>query len=632
MKKTIGIFAHVDAGKTTLCEAILYNNGALHKRGEVDLGNTAMDSAEVERQRGITCFSGAAGFKYNNNDYYIIDTPGHTDFLPDTERCMAALDCAVICVSAVEGIESNTELLWDMLCEYNVPTLFFINKCDRDIADVNRTLLQLKSRFSNDVYLYLSDEYTEGVAANDEELMEKYFSGELENKELEDVASKLFMQRKLFCAVYGSALANMGVDSLMEALDSLCRTNYDENAPLCAEIFKVSREKDKRFVFCHIRSGALNVRAALPNGEQIAEIRIFDSVKSSNISVASAGDVVQLCGISNYRSGDCIGKENTNLQSVPTLLSKVIYPNDISAKDMLSMLKVIEDEEPTLSVEYVAQTGEISVKVMGNIQLEILKQRIAQRFGKEVDFGKCMVIYKETVTEKTVGYGHYEPLRHYSEVHLAIEPAERGSGITFESQCSLNTLGSNFQNLIKTHVFEKEHKGVLVGAPLVDVKISLLTGAAHEKHTEGGDFREAVYRAIRHGLMRGKSELLEPFYRCRFTVESSLCGRILSDITKMCGKETVTESSGDQSIIISEIPCAEINEYQSEFVSLTRGKGRINMTFCGYDSCHNEKDVIDLIGYEAERDIENTADSVFCAKGAGFLVSWRDVEKYIHCK
>lgn len=632
MKKTIGIFAHVDAGKTTLCEALLYNNGAIHKKGSVDTGNTVMDSAEVERQRGITCFSGAAGFKYNNNDYYLIDTPGHTDFLPDTERCMAALDCAALCVSGVEGVESNTELLWEMLRDYNIPTLFFINKCDRDTADKQRVTGELKERFSSEAYLYASEEYTESVAASDECLMEKYFSGELGNTEREEKAAELFMQRKLFPVLCGSAVLNEGIGELMEGIDSLCRNNYDENAAFCAEIFKVKREKDKRVMLCHVRSGKLCVRDALPNGERVSEIRIFDSAKSSNVNSISAGDVAELCGVYNYNAGECIGKENNTPKSIPALAAKVIYPDDISSVDMFSKLRILEDEEPSLSLEHVLQTGEISVKVMGQIQLEILKQRAFERFGTEIDFGNCEAIYKETLACATVGYGHYEPLRHYSEAHLRIEPAERGSGISFASECSLNTLTSNYQNLIRTHVFEKEHKGVLIGAPLTDVKITLLVGAAHEKHTEGGDFREAVYRAIRHGLMRGKSKLLEPYYRCRFTVEASLCGRVLSDITRMCGKNTETETIGQNSIINAEIPVSETADYQNEFISFTKGRGRMTMSFCGYGDCHNEKEVIERYSYEAERDLENTADSVFCARGAGFLVPWREVEKYIHCK
>lgn len=632
MKKTIGVFAHVDAGKTTLCEALLFNNGAIHRKGSVDSGNTVMDTAEVERQRGITCFSGAAGFKFNNNDYYLIDTPGHTDFLPDTERCMAALDCAVLCVSGVEGVESNTELLWELLSEYRVPVIIFVNKCDRDIADGDRVLSELKERLSGDIYFFGSAEYTEAVAASDEDLMEKYFDGVLSDADRNKKASELFMQRMLFPVLCGSALANEGVDELMNVLDIVCRTDYDNDAPLAAEIFKVRHEKDKRVMLCHIRNGSLSVRDELPNGERVSEIRAFDSSKSSNTTKAVAGDVVEVCGVYGYNAGESIGKDRSFFRSIPAMSARLIYPDNITSVDMLSRMKILEDEEPTLSVEHIRQTGEISVRVMGRIELEILRQRIAERFSVECEFGSCEPIYKETACTAAVGYGHYEPLRHYSEVHLRIEPAERGSGIGFESECSLNALTSNYQNLIRTHVFEKEHKGVLTGSPLTDVKITLLTGASHEKHTEGGDFRESVYRAIRHGLMRGKSKLLEPYYNCRFTVDVSLCGRVLSDITRMSGRDTVTENTGNGCVITSRVPVSEIAEYQSEFVSYTKGKGRLNMSFGGYDDCHNESEVIERYAYEPERDLENTADSVFCAKGAGFLVPWCEVEKYIHCK
>ena len=394
----------------------------------------------------------------------------------------------------------------------------------------------------------------------------------------------------------------------------------------------MKHEKDKRIMLCHIRSGTLSAREVLPNGERVSEIRVFNSSKSSNTSKITAGDVAEICGIYNYNAGECIGKDNADFKSVPAMSARLIYPESTTSSDMLSKMKILEDEEPSLFVEHVRQTGEISVRVMGKIELEVLKQRIAERFSLDCDFGTCEPIYKETLCESTIGYGHYEPLRHYSEVHLRIEPGKRGSGINFESECSLNTLTSNYQNLIRTHVFEKEHRGVLTGSPLTDVKITLLTGASHEKHTEGGDFRESTYRAVRHGLMRAKSKLLEPYYDCRFTVDVNLCGRVLSDITKMCGKETVTENTGDNCIIISKIPVSEIAEYQNEFASYTKGKGRLTLSFGGYDDCHNEAEVIERYAYEPERDLENTADSVFCAKGAGILVPWRDVEKYIHCK
>lgn len=632
MKKTIGIFAHVDAGKTTLCEALLYNNGATHKKGYVDSGNTIMDAAEVERQRGITCFSGAAGFKFNNNDYYLIDTPGHSDFLPDTERCMAALDCAVLCVSGVEGIESNTELLWELLLEYKLPVIIFINKCDRDIADKDRVLDELRSKFSRDCCYYMSAEYTESVAASNEELMEDYFEGTIDENKLLAQAARLFADRSSFPVLFGSALSNEGVAELMDAIDTLCITDYSCDLQLSAEIFKVKREKDKRWLLCHIRSGRISVRDELAIGERISEIRIFDSAKSSNVSHAMAGDVVEICGISSFNAGDHIGKEERKLHSIPTLSARVIFPPEIAKVDMLTKLRILEDEEPTLSVEYNDRTDEISVKVMGRIELEILEQRISERFGIDVSFGKCEVIYKETLCEATLGYGHYEPLRHYSEVHLRLEPAKRGSGISFESECSLNTLTSNYQNLIKTHVFEKVHKGVLIGAPLTDVRVVLTAGASHKKHTEGGDFRESTYRAVRHGLMRGKSMLLEPYLYCRFSVEPSLSGRVISDITAMCAKDIEVTASGNDSIITACIPAGEMTDYQSSFISYTRGKGRLVMSFHSYGECHNESEVIERYGYEPEKDLENSPDSIFCSHGAGFFVPWREVEKYIHCK
>ncbi len=630
IKKTIGVFAHVDAGKTTLSEAVLYNTGAIRKRGSIEEKNTVMDTAVIERERGITCFSGAAGFKFNNNDYYLIDTPGHTDFLPDTQRCMTALDCAIIAVSAVEGIEGNTELLWDMLCERNIPTLFFINKCDRDIAEPKRVFSELRERFGGNVQLWRSEEYLETVAGSDEALMEKYFESGLSYEEANCCASELFMKREMFPCICGSAMQNQGIDELLECIDALCVTDYSLNE-LSLEIFKIRYEKDKRMMLCHLRGGELCVRDTLPNGERISELRLFDGTKSVSVQRVYAGDVAEIYGIAGYKAGECIGMRS-DTPCIPGLSAKVIYPKSITSKDMLTKLQILEDEEPTLSVRYEGATSEISVAVMGAIELEILQHRIAERFNIDVFFGDCGVVYKETVTEPTVGYGHFEPLRHYSEVHLRIDPCERGSGISFESECSLNTLSSNYQHLVRTHIFEKEHRGVLTGSPLTDVKITLLNGAAHEKHTEGGDFREATYRAVRHGLMRGASQLLEPYYKCRFTMDISDMGRVISDVTRLCGTLISSENDGLKAVINARIPISEFTAYQTEYISFTGGRGRVTFTHDGYDACHNESEVIERIGYVPERDVENTADSVFCAHGAGFNVPWNEVENFIHCK
>ncbi len=622
----------MDAGKTTLAEAILYMTGATRKKGSIEDKNTVMDTAEIERERGITCFSDAAGFSYAGNDFYLIDTPGHADFLPDTERCMAALDCAVLTLSAVDGIESNTELLWSLLQSRGVPVVFFINKCDRDIADPQAVLCDIRKRFDPRSLVYHGQEYIESAAASDDDLMEAYFAGELEISKADDAASRLFMSRELFPAVCGSALLGDGVDSLLDCINTLCRTEYDENAPLIAEIFKVRHEKDRRIMFAHIRSGSLNVRDTLQNGETVSELRLCSGVRSLSAQSCTAGDVVEICGIYNCRAGERIGGEPIDAQCRPALVSRVIYPENISSTDMMAKLRILEDEEPSLSVSYEIHTAEISVSVMGTIQLEILKHRIAERFEIDVDFGRCEVIYKETVAEPVIGYGHFEPLRHYSEVHLRIDPAPRGSGIGFASECSPNLLGSNYQNLVRTHVFEKIHKGVLTGSPLDDVKITLLTGASHEKHTEGGDFREATYRAIRHALMRAKTLLLEPWYNCSFAVSTKDSGRVISDITRMSGKLISSNTQGEQSFISARIPVSKMTDYQTEFASFTRGKGRLIQRFDGYDVCHNSTEVIERSGYQAERDTENTADSVFCSHGAGFVVKWHEVENYIHCK
>lgn len=632
MKKTVGIFAHVDAGKTTLAEAILYIAGTTRKKGSIEDKNTVMDTASVERERGITCFSDAAGFSYGGNEFYLIDTPGHADFLPDTERCMAALDCAVLVLSAVEGIESNTELLYSLLAERNIPTVFFVNKCDRDIADAQAVMNDIRLRFDSRAYIFGGDEYTEAVAASDDRLLESFFEGRVDEKAFSEAASSLFMSRNLLPAVRGSALRGDGVETLLSCIDLLCRPIYDNEAPLCAEIFKVRREKERRTVFAHIRSGRLAVRDLLPNGETVSELKLCGSVKAYTVKECTAGDVVEIYGSNDYKSGMRIGGDPIDAQCRPALTAGVIYPENINASDMMAKLRLLEDEEPSLAVSYEAATRGISVSVMGKIQLEILKYRIAERFGIDVEFGKCEVIYKETVAKSSVGYGHFEPLRHYSEVHLRIDPAPRGSGISFESECSTNILSANFQNLVRTHIFEKAHRGVLVGAPLDDVKITLIIGASHEKHTEGGDFREATYRAVRHALMRTESVLLEPWYHCSFAVSATDSGRVISDITKMSGRLISSDIQELGALITARIPVSEMSDYQTEFASFTRGKGRLVCRLDGYDICHDADAVIERIGYVAERDVENTADSVFCAHGAGFVVNWREVEDYIHCK
>ena len=632
MKRTVGIFAHVDAGKTTLAEAILYITGATRKKGSIENKNTVMDTSSIERERGITSFSDAAGFSYGGNEFYLIDTPGHADFLPDTERCTAALDCAVLVLSAVDGIESNTELLYSLLTQRNIPTVFFINKCDRDIADPDAVIGDIRRRFDERSYRFGGDEYTEAVAASDDALLESFFEGALEEKVITEAASRLFMNRGLLPVICGSALRGDGVDELLCCIDSLCCPAYDTTASLCAEIFKVRREKERRTVFAHIRSGRLRVRDILPNGEIVSEIKLCCGVKPCTVKECEAGDVVEIYGSNEYKAGMRIGGDPIDSQCRPALTSRVVYPEKIGVTDMMAKLRILEDEEPSLAVSYEAATCGISVSVMGKIQLEILKYRIAERFGIDVEFGKCEVIYKETVANTSVGYGHFEPLRHYSEVHLRIEPAERGSGISFASECSPNVLTSNFQNLVRTHIFEKNHRGVLVGAPLDDVKITLLVGASHEKHTEGGDFREATYRAVRHALMRANNLLLEPWYNCMFAVSCGDSGRIISDVTRMSGRLISNDTQGEQSLITARVPVSEISEYQTEFASLTKGKGKLVCRLDGYDICHDADAVIERKGYEAERDLENTADSVFCAHGAGFVVNWREVENYIHCK
>ncbi len=632
MKKTIGIFAHVDAGKTTLSETILFLCKKIRTPGSVDRGDTVMDSSAIERRRGITVFSDVAQFEYNGNEYYLIDTPGHTDFLPDTERCMASLDCAVLVVSGVDGVENTTEALWKLFEEKNIPVFIFINKCDRPTADVSAVMKQIQKRLSPHAVLYASSDFTEKVCEGDDTLLERYLSGlVIDDFMLKECAASLVAGRKMFICSTGSAAENTGVDTLLYCMDNFLCVNYDPKAELSCRAFRVRRDKNDRVVFVKLTSGSLCVRDTLPTGERVSQLRLYNGKKWTPCERAQAGDIVGVLGPHSLKAGDSIGCSALETRSVAYLCSSVTYPEDICEADMMAKLKILEDEEPSMRFEAVAEKG-ISVSVMGSIQLEVLKEEIKNRFGIECGFGPLQVVYKETIVGTTVGYGHYEPLRHYSEAVLQIEEAPRGSGITFESKCPLDMLSSNYQNLIRTHVFEKKHKGVLAGGELTDVKITLLRGAAHEKHTEGGDFRQAVYRGIRQGLMKAKSLLLEPWYRCEFYCEPSLSGRVISDVNRMCGELLESESKGELSRVCALVPTSRVIEYQREFVSFTRGRGRLVLFDAGYRECHNTNEVIEALGYDPTADLENSPDSIFCAKGAGFHVKWDEVENYAHCR
>ena len=647
MKKTFGIFAHVDAGKTTFSEQILYYTKSIRKKGRVDYKEAFLDSQKVEKERGITVFSDVGTFSYDGDTYYLIDTPGHIDFSPEMERTLSILDYAILVVSAVEGIQGHTETLWNLLKNRKIPTFIFINKIDRVGADVNKVYQQLKRRFSEDICLLsnnsltnLSDEEIEFIAGKDEELLNLYFEDNYNNQLWIDKLKLLVKERQIFVATSGSALLDQGVKEFLDIFNKLTMTNYELADIFTGKVFKIRYdEKGTRITYIKALSGLLKVKDELVynlNGEEIREkvneIRAYNGVKYEIKDVASAGDVFAVTGISNMKAGMGIGiEDSTEEEMIPTLTAKVLYDSTVNIKEVLKYLKILESEEKTLNVQYDEILKEMHINVMGKIQLEVLKEIIQERFNLNVEFDKPEILYKETIGNEVNGYGHFEPLRHYAEVHLKLLPGERGEGIVFENRCHNDYLTPGQQNLIKTHIFEKKHRGILTGSEIDDIKVILITGRAHIKHTEGGDFREATKRALRQGLDSAENILLEPYYNFKIEVDNQLLGRVLSDVQKMNGTFNEQQSVGDRVIITGRGPVATFMDYSLEFQALSKGKGGLSLMYGGYDVCHNAEEVIERIGYNKDADPEYTSSSIFCAKGVGYSVKGDEVVNYMHC-
>ena len=647
MKKTFGIFAHVDAGKTTFSEQILYYTKSIRKKGRVDYKEAFLDSQKVEKERGITVFSDVGTFSYDGDTYYLIDTPGHIDFSPEMERTLSILDYAILVVSAVEGIQGHTETLWNLLKNRKIPTFIFINKIDRVGADVNKVYQQLKRRFSEDICLLsnnsltnLSDEEIEFIAGKDEELLNLYFEDNYNNQLWINKLKFLVKERQIFVASSGSALLDQGVKEFLDIFNKLTMTNYELTDIFTGKVFKIRYdEKGTRITYIKALSGLLKVKDELVynhNGEEIREkvneIRAYNGVKYEIKDVASAGDVFAVTGISNMKAGMGIGiEDSTEEEMIPTLTAKVLYDSTVNIKEVLKYLKILESEEKTLNVQYDEILKEMHINVMGKIQLEVLKEIIQERFNLNVEFDKPEILYKETIGNEVNGYGHFEPLRHYAEVHLKLLPGERGEGIVFENRCHNDYITPGQQNLIKTHIFEKKHRGILTGSEIDDIKVILITGRAHIKHTEGGDFREATKRALRQGLDSAENILLEPYYNFKIEVDNQLLGRVLSDVQKMNGTFNEQQSVGDRVIITGRGPVATFMDYSLEFQALSKGKGGLSLMYGGYDVCHNAEEVIERIGYNKDADPEYTSSSIFCAKGVGYSVKGDEVVNYMHC-
>ncbi len=637
MKKiVIGILAHVDSGKTTLSEALLYQSGNISRLGRVDHRNSFLDTFSLERNRGITIFSKQAVLKYKDTEFTLLDTPGHVDFSAETERTLQVLDYAVFVISATDGIQSHTQTLWKLLAKYNVPCFIFINKMDLDGADREQVVSELKTKFSDgcvDFDRNNTSEFYENIALCDEKLLNQYYESETIKKD--DIITCI-KSRKIFPCRFGSALRLEGVVEFLECLYSYTETpKY--SSEFAGKVYKISEDKGQRLTFLKITGGSLKVKEILKSdknehSEKVNQIRIYSGDKFSTVDEAAAGTVCAVTGITFAGPGDGLGtEENTGLPVLePVLTYRLELPDDINAHTALEKMKILEAEDPQLKVVWNERPGEIQVQLMGDVQLEVLQSIIAERFGINVFFGKGNIIYKETIADTVEGVGHFEPLRHYAEVHLLLKPAKRDSGIVFKSNCKEDLLDKNWQRLILTHLYEKTHIGVLTGSPITDMEIILVSGKAHAKHTEGGDFRQATYRAVRHGMRCAKSVLLEPVYEFTLEVPTENIGRAMTDIQRMHGNFSTPETTGDCSVISGTAPVSTMYDYSREVIQYTHGKGKLICTLKGYEPCHNADEVIENIGYDCDSDTDNSCDSVFCSHGAGYTVKWNEVKSHMH--
>ena len=634
----LGILAHVDSGKTTLSEAMLYRAGVTRRLGRVDHKDAFLDTDALEKARGITIFSKQALLTAGDTDITLLDTPGHVDFSTETERTLQVLDYAVLVVSGTDGVQSHTETLWWLLRRYHVPTFVFVNKMDLPGMERQELLAQLNRRLGEGFVDFGAEQADrdEALALCDENLMDRMLdAGQLQDADLIPAIAR----RHVFPCWFGAALKLEGVDALLDGLD-----RYTRPAPALeafgAKVFKVSQdEQGARLTWLRVTGGELKVKAQLtgeadgePWAEKANQLRLYSGAKYTLVEAIGPGQVCAVTGLTKARPGEGLGAERDSDLPVlePVLSYQVLLPEGADVHAALGKLHRLEEEEPQLHVVWNETLGEIHVQLMGEIQLEVLRSLLAERFGLAVEFGPGGILYKETITEPMEGVGHYEPLRHYAEVHLKLEPLPRGSGMQFAADCREEVLDKNWQRLVLTHLEEKQHLGVLTGSPLTDVKITLIAGRAHLKHTEGGDFRQATYRAVRQGLMLAKSQLLEPWYAFRLEVPAENIGRAMSDIQRMEGTFDPPESGEETAVLTGFAPVSTMRSYPMEVVSYTRGRGHLSLTLDGYRPCHNAQEVIAAIGYEPEHDLDNPADSVFCAHGAGFVVPWDQVRSHMH--
>ena len=626
------LLAHVDAGKTTLSEALLYESGVIRTRGRVDHKDAFLDTSPLERERGITIFSKQACFSYGNMDVTMLDTPGHVDFSSEMERTLQVIDYAVLIISGTDGVQGHTETVWKLLQKYRIPTFFFVNKMDLPGADKAAVLKELQAKLSPYCVDFTEEEelLCENVAMCEETLLETYL--EEGTFDLKKEVRRLVSGTLLYPCYFGSALQNEGVEALLEGLENYTKMpEYQKE--FAGKVYKITRDDaGQRLTHMKLTGGELKLRDEIEGIGKVNEIRVYSGEKYTLQQEVKAGDICAVPGFTDTYAGQGVGKEADFCanQLAPVCNYQILLPEGTDEAIAWRQLKQLEEEDPNLHLSWQAQTREIFIQPMGEVQLEVIKRMVSERYGMDIAFGSATILYRETIEDTVIGMGHFEPLRHYAEVHLKMEPLLRGSGLQFVTECSEDELDLNWQRLILTHLGEKEFTGVLTGSPITDIKFTLIAGRAHLKHTEGGDFRQATYRAVRQGLRQAKSRLLEPMYQFRMEVPMEQIGRVMSDVGKMHGTFRQQPDDGEMSAIEGTCPVASMAGYGTEFAAFTKGRGRMTLSFCGYEPCHNESEVVKNCKYDPDADVENTADSVFCAHGSGFVVPWNEVAKHVH--
>ncbi|MBE6607664.1 MAG: GTP-binding protein [Ruminococcaceae bacterium] len=638
---TIGILAHVDAGKTTLSEALLYISGKIRTLGRVDHRNTYLDTNAVERERGITIFSKQARFSSENCDFILLDTPGHVDFSAEAERTLSLLDYAILVISAPDGVQNHTRTLWQLLEFYQVPTFIFVNKTDISVKENDDIEADIaKSLSPNCIAFYeyhTKNELDEKLALVNESFLESYLAGEPIS---DDEIASLISRRRLFPCLFGSALRMSGVDFFLNTIDRLTLAPLYEGENFGAKVYKISRISSTRLTYMKVTSGILTARDEISYltldgqrvSEKISQIRLYSGDKFEQVDSVSAGEICAVSGLSATYIGQGLGLESNSCKPVlePVLSYRINLPSECDISLYYPKLKELEEEEPSLHLYWNEELRQIEARLMGDIQIDLLKKMISDRFSINCEFDAGKILYKEKIAEKAIGVGHFEPIRHYAEVQLLLEPQPKGTGLVFDIRLPENSLDTNWQRLIMSNLYEKSHRGVLTGSVLTDTKISLIAGRAHLKHTDGGDFREATLRAVRNGLMKAGCVLLEPYYKFRLEIPTSAVGRAMSDLQMRFAEFEIESSSEEFTIICGKAPVSELHDYTQEIISYTRGQGRLSCIPDGYEPCHNQDEIVASAAYDPEADVENTPHSVFCAHGAGFVVLWNEVDKYKH--